>query len=151
MGGVWPFPFSTENSHCRIFPPLYFWFLLLLLLLSLLLVLCVPGMSIRSQLGADKLLPTPMGNLGGYFQKTRPFFEQFRRLQGKYFFVKAQNAAVLDFYQRVGEWSECTTAATNEKAKKRLSVRERHCHVFLGGLDAGQAPLKTLLLMLRLT
>ena len=32
-------------------------------------------------------------------------------------------------------------------------VRKRHCHVFffLGGLDPGQAPLKTLLLMLRLT
>ena len=31
------------------------------------------------------------------------------------------------------------------------SVRKPHCHVFLGGLDPGQAPLKTLLLMLRLT
>ena len=30
-------------------------------------------------------------------------------------------------------------------------VRKHHCHVFLGGLDPGQAPLKTLLLMLRLT
>ena len=30
-------------------------------------------------------------------------------------------------------------------------VRKGHCHVFLGGLDPGQAPLKTLLLMLRLT
>ena len=30
-------------------------------------------------------------------------------------------------------------------------VRKSHCHVFLGGLDPGQAPLKTLLLMLRLT
>ena len=32
-----------------------------------------------------------------------------------------------------------------------LVVRKSHCHVFLGGLDPGQAPLKTLLLMLRLT
>ena len=32
-----------------------------------------------------------------------------------------------------------------------LRVRKSHCHVFLGGLDPGQAPLKTLLLMLRLT
>ena len=32
-----------------------------------------------------------------------------------------------------------------------LGVRKSHCHVFLGGLDPGQAPLKTLLLMLRLT
>ena len=31
------------------------------------------------------------------------------------------------------------------------SVRKSHCHVLLGGLDPGQAPLKTLLLMLRLT
>ena len=31
------------------------------------------------------------------------------------------------------------------------AVRKSHCHVFLGGLDPGQAPLKTLLLMLRLT
>ena len=31
------------------------------------------------------------------------------------------------------------------------SVRKSHCHVFLGGPDPGQAPLKTLLLMLRLT
>ena len=30
-------------------------------------------------------------------------------------------------------------------------VKKSHCHVFLGGLDPGQAPLKTLLLMLRLT
>ena len=30
-------------------------------------------------------------------------------------------------------------------------VRRDHCHVFLGGLDPGQAPLKTLLLLLRLT
>ena len=30
-------------------------------------------------------------------------------------------------------------------------VRESHYHVFLGGLDPGQAPLKTLLLMLRQT
>ena len=30
-------------------------------------------------------------------------------------------------------------------------VRKSHCHVFLGGLDQGQAPPKTLLLMLRLT
>ena len=30
-------------------------------------------------------------------------------------------------------------------------VRKSHCHVFLGGLDPGQAPLKTLLLMLRQT
>ena len=30
-------------------------------------------------------------------------------------------------------------------------VRKGHCHVFLGGLDPGQAPLKTLLLMLRVT
>ena len=29
-------------------------------------------------------------------------------------------------------------------------VRKSHCHVFLGGLDPGQAPLNTLLLMLRL-
>ena len=28
-------------------------------------------------------------------------------------------------------------------------VRRSHCHVFLGGLTPGQAPLKTLLLMLR--
>ena len=32
-----------------------------------------------------------------------------------------------------------------------LRVGESHCHVFLGGLDPGQAPLKTLLLILRLT
>ena len=32
-----------------------------------------------------------------------------------------------------------------------LSVRKSHHHVFLGGLDPGQAPLKTLLLMLRQT
>ena len=31
------------------------------------------------------------------------------------------------------------------------TVRKGLCHVFLGGLDPGQAPLKTLLLMLRLT
>ena len=30
-------------------------------------------------------------------------------------------------------------------------VRKSHCHVFLGGLDPGKAPLKTLLLMLRQT
>ena len=30
-------------------------------------------------------------------------------------------------------------------------VRKSHCHVFLGGLDPGQAALKTLLLMLRQT
>ena len=30
-------------------------------------------------------------------------------------------------------------------------VRKSHCYVFLGGLDPGQAPLKTLLLMPRLT
>ena len=30
-------------------------------------------------------------------------------------------------------------------------VGKSHCHVFLGGLDPGQAPLKTLLLMLRQT
>ena len=30
-------------------------------------------------------------------------------------------------------------------------VRKSHCLVFLGGLDPGQAPLKTLLLMLGLT
>ena len=30
-------------------------------------------------------------------------------------------------------------------------VRKSHCHVFLGGLDPGQAPLKILLLMLRQT
>ena len=30
-------------------------------------------------------------------------------------------------------------------------VRKSPCHVFLGGLDPGQAPLQTLLLMLRLT
>ena len=33
----------------------------------------------------------------------------------------------------------------------RARVSKSHCHVFLGGLDPGQAPLKTLLLMLRLT
>ena len=33
----------------------------------------------------------------------------------------------------------------------KAQVRKSHCHVFLGGLDPGQAPLKTLLLMLRLT
>ena len=32
-----------------------------------------------------------------------------------------------------------------------MQVRKSHCHVFLGGLDPGQAPLKTFLLMLRLT
>ena len=32
-----------------------------------------------------------------------------------------------------------------------IAVRKSHCHVFLGGLDPGQAPLKTLLLMLRQT
>ena len=32
-----------------------------------------------------------------------------------------------------------------------LEVRKSHCDVFLGGLDPGQAPLKTLLLTLRLT
>ena len=32
-----------------------------------------------------------------------------------------------------------------------LLVRKSHCHVFLGGLDPGQAPPKNLLLMLRLT
>ena len=31
----------------------------------------------------------------------------------------------------------------------RRRVRRSHCHVFLGGLDPGQAPLKTLLMMLR--
>ena len=30
-------------------------------------------------------------------------------------------------------------------------VRKSHCHVFLAGFNPGQAPLKTLLLMLRLT
>ena len=32
-----------------------------------------------------------------------------------------------------------------------FAIRKSHCHVFLGGLDPGQAPLKTLLLMLRQT
>ena len=32
-----------------------------------------------------------------------------------------------------------------------IGVRKSHCHVFLEGLDPGQAPPKTLLLMLRLT
>ena len=32
----------------------------------------------------------------------------------------------------------------------RRRVRRSHCHVFLGGLDPGQAPLKTLSLMPRL-
>ena len=32
-----------------------------------------------------------------------------------------------------------------------VAVRKSHCHVFLGGLDPGQAPLQILLLMLRLT
>ena len=32
-----------------------------------------------------------------------------------------------------------------------VGVGESHCHVFLGGLDPGQAPLKAFLLMLRLT
>ena len=31
------------------------------------------------------------------------------------------------------------------------AVRNSHCHVFLGGLDPGQAPPKALLLILRLT
>ena len=30
-------------------------------------------------------------------------------------------------------------------------VRKSHCHVFLGGLDPGKAPLKLLMLMLRQT
>ena len=43
-----------------------------------------------------------------------------------------------------------------DKFKKRHGFglrrgRKSHCHVFLGGLDPGQAPLKTLLLMLRFT
>ena len=33
----------------------------------------------------------------------------------------------------------------------RGGVRKSHCHVFLGGLDPGQAPPKSLVLMLRLT
>ena len=33
----------------------------------------------------------------------------------------------------------------------QLCERKSHCHVFLGGLDPGQAPLKTLVLMLRQT
>ena len=36
-------------------------------------------------------------------------------------------------------------------ASSLWGVGKSHCHVFLGGLDPGQAPLKTLLLMLRLT
>ena len=37
------------------------------------------------------------------------------------------------------------------QARDEQVVRKSNCHVFLGGLDPGQAPLKTLLLMLRLT
>ena len=37
------------------------------------------------------------------------------------------------------------------KSERTKEVRKSHCHVFLGGLDPGQTPLKTLLLMLRLT
>ena len=36
-------------------------------------------------------------------------------------------------------------------ADRQQKVRISHCHVFPRGLDPGQAPLKTLLLMLRLT
>ena len=32
-----------------------------------------------------------------------------------------------------------------------VKVRKSHCHVFVGGLDPRQAPLKTVLLMLRQT
>ena len=38
-----------------------------------------------------------------------------------------------------------------ENLQRLRSVRKSHCHVFLGWLDPGQAPLKTLLLMLRQT
>ena len=42
-------------------------------------------------------------------------------------------------------------AKTMELATSAMTVRKSHCHVFLGGLDPGQAPLKTFLLMLRQT
>ena len=38
----------------------------------------------------------------------------------------------------------------SSKTRGLRPVRKSHCHVFLGGLDPGQAPLKTLLLMPRL-
>ena len=44
-----------------------------------------------------------------------------------------------------------TRAQLDQLGLTALGVRKSHCHVFLGGLDPGQAPLKTLLLMLRLT
>ena len=51
-----------------------------------------------------------------------------------------------------GRGTSCTCEAGHSRASGRTrEVRKSHCHVFLGGLDPGQAPFKTLLLMLRLT
>ena len=60
----------------------------------------------------------------------------------------------------IGEWMHIPVLSSQITASWRMCpdqtpiaerVRKSHCHVFLGGLDPGQAPLKTLLLMLRLT
>ena len=60
--------------------------------------------------------------------------------------------------RRVFKWKVMPFGVANAPAlfqelmNKILSIlRKSHSHVFLGGLDPGQAPLKTLLLMLRLT
>ena len=50
--------------------------------------------------------------------------------------------------------AECAPSACDQPAAPshiQQQVRKSHCHVFLGGRDPGQAPLKTLLLMLRQT
>ena len=57
----------------------------------------------------------------------------------------------------VDHWHDPTTESTFEGAPSASgphaspSVRKSHCLVFLGDLDPGQAPFKTLLLMLKLT
>ena len=62
---------------------------------------------------------------------------------------------VPDFLAFVAHGKPLNMHGCVEAARRSVSrvteVRKRHCHVFLGGPDPGQAPLKTLLLMLRLT
>ena len=52
-------------------------------------------------------------------------------------------------------WNEWVALWGNERRKPRRGrggvVEKSHCQVFLGGLDPGQAPFETLLLMLRLS
>ena len=63
-------------------------------------------------------------------------------------------------FQQRGRNKECTGEGAVHAPARTLKecasegadrARKSHCHVFLGGLDPGQAPLKTLLLMLRRT